>query len=227
MTTLKEIAFDLLLIIRGSNISQSETINIRQIEAWVHQYRERLIQQTYDKRHIVGDEFISEFFVEMEPSDIVENSNISCDMKVLKSTRELPDFINTTSGDTLFFVGNMYGEEYTRIPYSRVQWVSYRKYSENVPFVYIKDKYLFIINKDGVEHLLCRGIVTNPTDLADFINEQTGTNCYNPDTDRYPISNSMLTILKSMILQKELGIIWQQPSDKENDGTNIVTPNVR
>jgi|AntAceMinimDraft_18_1070375.scaffolds.fasta_scaffold20996_3 hypothetical protein len=227
MITLKKIVFDLLLIIRGSNVSQSETINKRQIEDWVHQYREKLIQQIYDKRHTPGDEFISEFFLKMEPSLIVENSNTSCDMEVMKSTRMLPDFVNTVSGDTLFYVGNMYGGEYTRIPYSRVQWLEHKKYAEKSPHVYIKNNYLFTIYADGVEHILCRGIVANPTDLADFVNEQTGTACYDSDTDKYPISGGMLTTLKSLILEKELGIIWQQPSDKENDGENIVSSNTR
>ena len=58
--TLNTIITDLLLVIRGSKISDSETISKRQLEEWIHQYRSLLIKQDIDKGKMPNPDYIQE-----------------------------------------------------------------------------------------------------------------------------------------------------------------------
>ena len=54
--TLATITSDLLNIIRGAHISQSEPISKRQVEGWIHQYRAFLLKQDLDKSKMPNPE---------------------------------------------------------------------------------------------------------------------------------------------------------------------------
>ena len=56
--TLNTITTDLLNIIRGAQVTQSEPISKRQLEAWVHQYRALLIKQEMDKGKMPNPDYI-------------------------------------------------------------------------------------------------------------------------------------------------------------------------
>ena len=58
--SLDKIVYDLLLIIRGSNVSQSEPISTRQLEEWAHQYRAVLLRRDLDKNRMPNPDYIQE-----------------------------------------------------------------------------------------------------------------------------------------------------------------------
>ena len=56
--TIDTIVSDLLNIIRGAQVTQSEPISKRQLEAWIHQYRALLIKQDMDKGKMPNPDYI-------------------------------------------------------------------------------------------------------------------------------------------------------------------------
>ena len=58
--SLWSIVYDVLNIIRGSEVTQSESISDRQIENWIHQYRALLIKQDLDKGKMVNPDYVQE-----------------------------------------------------------------------------------------------------------------------------------------------------------------------
>ena len=62
MITINHISQDLLNIVRGSNIAQSEPISKRQIMDWINYYRALLMRRDEQKNKIVVDESIGAIF---------------------------------------------------------------------------------------------------------------------------------------------------------------------
>ena len=58
--TLGGLVNDLLLTVRGSKVSRSESISKRQIEEWIHQYRGTLLKRDLDKGKTPNPDYIQE-----------------------------------------------------------------------------------------------------------------------------------------------------------------------
>jgi hypothetical protein len=71
-----------------------------------------------------------------------------------------------------------------------------------------------------------RGLFEIPMEVYNLINPAADPQTYETINGKYPIPINMVPALKEMILQKELGIIAQAPSDNKNDGANTMTSNV-
>ena len=68
--TLRTITTDILNIIRGSNISDSEAISKRQVEDWIHQYRTILLLRHYHEEAYCLD---CEDDCYVEEKELIEN----------------------------------------------------------------------------------------------------------------------------------------------------------
>jgi len=212
---------DLIRIIRGSIETQSETISDRQIEYWVHQYRALLLKQDIDKSKVPNPDYIQEIKgLHLTQIDITEISGIPIGKYILKSDLQLPKTIDCNFKSGFTYIGTAAGREIQYIPQSRANWQQYKTYTNNEPTVYLKNRYLYVINGDILEYIDVRGIFEIPTEVSQFVNPITGTPIYDVNTDKYPIPTSILPILKEMILKKELGIMTNSVSDVSNDSAN-------
>jgi len=203
LTTLNSITEDLLRIIRGSQVATSEPISKRQLENWVHQYRAEIIKRELDKKRYISHEYVQEMTV-----PVAEES-----AGLYKSTIALPDVVFRNYEDGFTYIGTS-DMEYQYVNPMRAGWQSHRKYSSAGPWVYLKEDHLYT-NKDAV--VTVRAIFENPIEAITDGDTET----------KYPIPANMLPTLKKMILNGELGIEDNSPSDDKNDSRHEVTSNAR
>jgi len=225
--SLNTIITDLLNIIRGAKISQSETISRRQIEDWINQYRALLIKQDIDKGKMPNPDYIQEL-----PSLILEvvdkslESDLQSEMNYMRTVLELPNTIDFNFKPGFTYVGTIDGREIQMVPEGRSYWQQFKRFTKSTPLAFLRNKRMYIHTVTPLKYITVRGIFEIPMEASRFINTSLSTQTYDTINDRYPIPINMVPVLKEMILQKELGIIYQAPSDNKNDGVNKVSPNV-
>ena len=245
-TTLNTITEDLLKIVRGSKVSESETISKRQIEDWVHQYRAVLLKQSIDKNHYPNPDFIQELaFLELEQVRVEgtgtgasltfpytfdfplqSGERLEGDQYLLRTRLDLPKTVNFNHKSGFTWIGTVDGTEFQYIPQYRHIWQKYKKYANSETLVFLKDNKLYFTNDDpDIDYITIRGIFENPMEVGRFVNPNTDLPYSDIDTP-YPIPNHMLDPLKKMILKTELGIIAESPSDSKNDSEQGVSENV-
>jgi hypothetical protein len=224
--TLGTIVMDLLNIVRSSNISRSELISPRQIEMWVHQYRAILIKQDLDKGKMPNPDYIQELpALELEVVDRSKGADLASGNYLLRTKLVVPKTIDLNFKSGFMYVGTIDDHEIQFIPESRARWQQYKKYTYKDNVAYLKNGYIYLIYHSPIEFITVRGIFEVPTEVGNFTNAHADFTYANWNTP-YPISEHMIPVLKSMILQKELGIMVQSMSDTSNDAINTQESNV-
>lgn len=217
-TTLATIVEDLLLIIRGSNISRSEPISKRQLEDWVHQYRALLIKQDIDKGRNVNPDYIQTIPVISIEKEDTAGGKVSIDTgnDVYRTTQQLPKTLDFHFKSGIISVSTLNDEDLQLVPSTRRNWQQYKTWTNKDTLVYLKDQYLYLINPKGILYLKVRGIFENPMEAAMFTNSDTIPTSVDASTP-YPIPVNMVPVLKQMILERELKILINMPTDNINN----------
>lgn len=210
--TLRTITEDLLKIIRGSKISESEVISRRQLEDWIHQYRALLISRDLEKGYDPNPDYIQSTGALALVVDGTE--------KVIDT--ELPRVIDMNRKSGFSYVGDANGCEIQMIPEHRKCWQQYKRYTPTETLWYLgsNDGKLHFINADDITEVVISGIFENPGDIDRLAGGSFDLN------SRYPIPNNLVPTLKEMILQKELNVEAQAPSDNKNDSNLEVAEKV-
>jgi hypothetical protein len=226
--TLYEIGYDILKMARGSNISRSETISLRQVFFWINGYRAKLIKQQIDKGNI-DDAWIQEMScLELSVRDRGEcpsTMTLTSGCAVLRTVLEIPQTIKGKNMDGLLFVGSIDGKPYQIITPQRYSFITSKPYSGRDTYAYRKGNYIYIMNNLPLKYVSLHGIFSDPTQLSTYINNCSSTVCYNVRTEDYPVNMEMLDTIRMMIMEREMKMTIALPSDKDNDSQNIVTPN--
>lgn len=222
--TLRTIVNDLLKIIRGSNIASSETISLRQIEDWVHQYRSLLLKRDLDKGKKPNPDYIQEInHLRLEPveavgDNIIDSRNES-GMYSYRTILEIPRTIDLNFTSGFMYIGTPIGEEIQLIPEGRMRWQEYKKYTSKDRVCYLKNGHLYIVNDFPLEFITVRAVFEVPSEVGRFVNPITDQPYFSLDS-KYPIPINMLPDLKAMILQKELKVEASMPTDITNNDLN-------
>ena len=219
--TLNTIVNDLLKIIRGSDVADSEAISKRQLENWVHEYRAKLLKQDLDKGKRPNPDYIQSInYVSVTPVDAggdnLASSVPETEEYLLKSNLQIPNTLDLNFKSGFMHIGDAYGNEIQFIPEGRARWQKYKKYTELEGMCFLKDRYLYIVNAKPLHYITIRGVFEIPTEVVRFVNPNTDQPYFNLDT-KYPIPIDMVPVLKQMILSQELKIESSSPSDTTND----------
>ncbi len=217
--SLDKIVQDLLLIIRGSSVSQSEPISKRQLEDWVHQYRAMLLKRDLDKNRMPNPDYIQELpNIELEPVEASEESAIGSDCFIFKSTQQLPKTLDLSKKSGITYVGTILGIQLQMVSYNRFRWQKYRKYTKKDKLVFLRNQYMYVANNELLKYINVRGVFEQPLEVTDINDVDYREN--------YPIPMDKVPVLKELILKKELGMEAQTPSDSKNDSDHGVKPQV-
>ena len=209
--SLDKLVQDLLLIIRGANISQSEPISKRQIEDWIHQYRALLLKRDIDKGYSINPDYIQEL-PNMELSSILgsEDCVVSSDCYIFRTVLQLPKTIDTKKyNGGITYIGTVLGNQIQLIGYNRFQVNKYKKYTGSDKMAFIRNQYVYISNNELLKYINIRGIFENPLEVGAITDIDYRVN--------YPIPMDKIPVLKEMILKMELGIESKAYSDDKNN----------
>jgi hypothetical protein len=225
--TLNTIVTDLLNIIRGAKVSQSETISRRQIEDWIHQYRALLIKQDIDKGKSPNPDYIQELpSLRLEVVDRTAESLLKSETYIMRTVLELPTTLDLNFKSGFTHIGTLDGMDIQLVPESRNYWQQFKRFTNKSSLAFLRNKRLYISNVSPLAYITVRGIFEQPMEAANFVNTYSLADSTATLDSRYPIPVNMVPVLKDMILQKELGITAQAPSDNTNDSVNDMSPNV-
>lgn len=218
ITSLNSITTDLLLIVRGSNISNSEKISKRQLETWVHQYRALLLRQNISNGDNINPDYIQTIpSIELVQIDSAGNiTNIESGTNIYRTSTKIPNTVNLRGSTGITYIGTLNKKRIQLVPSNRVEFQLYKKYTPSETIAYLEDGYIWIINTKGIRYITIRGIGQNPVEWALYNNSTMTAQAFTTDSP-YPIPADMIPVLKQMILEKELGIIISTPSDTKND----------
>lgn len=214
-----------MLVIRGSKVTQSETITRRQIEEWVNEYRAVLIKRDMDKGKMPNPDYIQEIpALMLEVVDRTEGADLASNTYFMRSKLTVPKTLDLNFKSGLMYVGTIDGKEIQFVPEGRAKWQQYKRFTYGDPLAFLRNSKLHINNVTPMESVTIRGIFEVPTEAGNFINTNSDVTTLGY-RDAYPIPANMVPTLKEMILSKELGIMSQAPSDNKNDGSNKVSLN--
>ena len=215
---LDKIVQDLLLIIRGSSISQSEPISKRQLEDWVHQYRAFLLKRDLDQKKMINPDYIQELSdLKLEMVESSEDNSISSNEYISKTTNKLPKTLDLNYKSGIVYVGTILGDQIQLVPYNRFKLQKYRKYTNKDKVAFLRNQYLYVYNNELLDYINLRGVFENPLEITDFNNRDYRSN--------YPLPMDKINTVKQLILSKELGIEVKAFSDDKNDSAHSVSPN--
>jgi len=233
--TLDTIVNDILSIVRGSIVSQSEPISKRQIEDWINQYRSILLKRDLDKGKYPNPDFIQEIpFVELEEVPVEGDTLASgysgytfTGSNVLRTKLSIPKPIDFNFKNGFTFIGKPDGTELQIVPEHRARWQQYKKYTSSEQLVYHKNDHLYVTNAglSDLSHLYIRGIFEIPSEVGRFVNPATDIAYFN-ESSKYPVPANLVPAIKEFILSKELQIETSAPSDTKNDDAHGVAQNV-
>lgn len=207
-TTLRTIIYDLLNIIRGSEVIDDEPISEKQIENWINQYRALFIKRDLDKDKPANPDYIQNI------DDISLTFDSSMDK--YRTNVDIPNTINLNNKSGLLFIGDTYGNRIGLVPESRVNWQEHKRFTQDAPLAFLRNKRIYIHNQKVLETVSIRGIFEIPSEAA-VANGDT----FDYDSV-YPLPIDMLPALKREILKGELGIEWKAPSDDTNDANHEI-----
>ena len=220
--TLNTIITDLLSVIRGANVTRSEPISKRQIEAWVHQYRALLIKQDMDKGKMPNPDYIQEIpALKLEVVDRTDGTILESEAYLLRTVLAVPKTIDLNFKPGFMYIGTLDGVEIQFTPESRVTWQKYKKYTKNYNLAFLRNERLHMYNVEPIQYLTVRGIFEVPTEVSNFVNSNSDVTTADLDTP-YPIPINIIPTLKEMILKNELGITAVSPTDNSNDSKHNV-----
>lgn len=221
MVTIFHIVDDLMNIIRGSNISQSEPISKYQVIDMVNYYRALYAKRELDKKSTN----ISQSFIQNIPSLELTEHNYSAtndvytDYYTMSTVADIPELVNSKSGNAVTYVGTIDGREIQLVSKQRSKYQKYIKYAQNEPLVYLESNKVRVVNDTLFKYITLDGVFDNPLDVMVLNNEDS-------TTTEYPVPASLIPQIKSDVL-RELGVMAQAPTDDANDSDHNVTPETR
>ena len=224
--TLSTITTDLLNIIRGAQLTQSEPISRRQIEAWIHQYRAKLLKQDLDKGKLVNSDYIQTLqALELEEVDEAQGTTETTDYKTFRSKLQLPNTLDLNFKAGFTYIGTITGQEIQFGSEAKARWQEWKKYTANDRIAYLKDGYLYVTNDKDIRYITVRGVFEIPSEVSHLDNPRESVTDITENSP-YPIPINIIPTLKQMIIKGELRIEAMAPSDVTNDSASKLDPNV-
>ena len=216
--TLYQIIYNIRNLVKDSK-SDDLKLSDRQYEFIVNYLREKLIVQQLQKGRSISSNIKQDLgVIELEKVDRSEDEIIS-KRYVLKSKVQIPQTIELDQKDLLTYVGGT--DKQSPIAFKTKSYASRvknLKYSSKEMVAYLTDGYLYIsgCSNPNLKYINVEGVFLSPRDVYNFKRED-GSPCYNPSTDRYPISGRMIDMINDLIKSKEFNLLYQIPEDLTND----------
>jgi len=230
MALLKEIVYDIKNIIRGGVQSDDDIISDRQIEFQVHSLRAQFIRQDINKRRSISDNIKQLIYcLEVEPVS-GSTCGLSDDVKIVRSKKKIPSSVETAHQNLVTAIGptGILSANFHMIPYNRAPWAGNNRYTQRMTFAFLLDGFVYILGPESelLENIKVEGVWQDPTKIGEYTKSDDSL-CYDVETDEYPLSTSMLDLIKQAMLAQNLQPMIQMPTDRSNNANSDVQPNAQ
>jgi hypothetical protein len=227
MATIKEIVYDLKNIIRGGLQSDDEMISDRQIEFQVNSLRAQYIRQDVNKRRSISDnikQVIHCLEVETVPA---YTCGLPDSCIIVRSKEKIPNAIETSHQDLITVIGptGILSTNFHMIPYNRAPWAGNNRYTKRMTFAFLLDSFVYVLGPEAemLEKIKVEGVWQTPRDIEKYTMED-GTSSYDAEIEEYPLSTSMLDLIKQSMITTNLQPLIQMPTDNTNNAKSDVQP---
>lgn len=220
--SLKEIIDDILLLVRNSNISESEDLSRAQIGAWVKHWKNWLWKQRKDainekyKNRQYGniEDLADDEILSIREIDAMQLEECSEGGKNTKRTMDTIDDVFNNSGSSILAIHDQDGEVIQYMDHVRRHYNYYRKYTAaELTGFYKDDKHVYIQGlSDG-------GMLKYITVLYIAENDLDNEDKDDLDEDKIKIPAWMVPYIKENIIKTELAFMLNRPSDDSNNAT--------
>jgi hypothetical protein len=223
MATYNQIAYDILEIVKGNQISDDVDISIPHIMYHINNQRALWIRNEYNKpgrkvdQHLVQDLGC----LELTTVDAAECCSVTTDCVALRTKNKIPAFIELHNGVALTRVGpvNKLKPPFNLTSYAQAPYMSANKYTGNTVNAFVLNDYVYILTNDvsmqTMDYINVQGIVADPEVLVDYHCESSGDPCFSYD-DEYPMNTWMIPYIKEQVLA-QFGLSLQTPKDEGNN----------
>lgn len=225
--SLSEIAYQLSELYRATN-SITDSVDIRLFKSWVQEARAQIIKQRLDDNMRFIDEALIQdlSYVAMSKVDSSVNSNYPSNKYMLLTTRDIPTVINR-KGHLGAWIrvapADRLERNFNIVSHERALVSGNGKFNQSEIYAFPYGKKLGLISKTNIHknirYINIRGVFANPTEAYEFVN---GINSWSDDYE-YPISETIVSDMINMVIDKKFKFILQQIEDKINNGTDDTT----
>lgn len=228
MATIKEIVYDLKNIIRGGLQSDDEMISDRQIEFQVNSLRAQYIRQDVNKRRSISDNIKQMIHcLEVEPVSGT-TCGLSNDIMIVRSKEKIPNAIETSHQDLITAIGptGILSTNFHMIPFNRAPWAGNNRYTKRMTFSFLLDSFVYVVGPEAemLEKIKVEGVWQNPRDIESY-KKDDGSPSYDAEMEEYPLSTSMLDLIKQSMIATNLQPLVQMPTDISNNAKSDLQPN--
>ena len=228
MATIKEIVYDIKNLVRGGIQSDDEIISDRQIEFQVNSLRAQFIRQDLNKRRTVSDNIKQVIHcLEVEPVSGT-TCGLSSDLHIVRSKIKVPNAIETAHSDLITAIGptGILSLNFHVIPYNRAPWAGTNKYTKRMTCAFLLDSFVYVVGPDAalLNKVKVEGVWQNPRDIENYL-DSNGHPSYNAEEHDYPLSTSMLDLIKQQMIAVNLQTFVSSPTDLTNNAKSDIQPN--
>lgn len=229
MVTLNKLTYDLLELIR-SEISDDESLDIRQVEYWIHNQRALWLKNEMNKFRSIDDDIIQDLgCVELEVVDAADCPAHLVGCSLLRTKCKLPDTIDLHHTTAITRVGPLHKVDrpYSFVSYKRAIFSGNNSLNEKTIYAFLLNDYIYLKFNDKnfyakmLTHVNVMGVFEDPTAAATFCDED-GKPCYSPES-KYPVSRSLINYMKAEIIKSDLRFKLNPPGDSSNNADGKIT----
>lgn len=213
--SINQLVSDIFQIYFNSKPSDDNQLSRTEVESWIHQYRALLIRQDLDKGRDINESYMQTIpALELEAVDYGIDADLITGVHRYRTKLRIPKPIDMAYGLPLL-VYTLTGEQIQIMPISRASFQKYRKFTSESPRAMYHNNYIYIEGCSLIEYITVKGVFESPQEMTQYL-DPNGSSCYDPD-GAYPVPVNLIPVIRQMILQKELGIMIQMPSDVTNN----------
>lgn len=227
--TYNELAFDILELLKSSQISDDTDISLEHILYHANIQRALFLRNEFNKPgRTISPQLVQDLgCLKLEEVDAADCCNLPTGCIALRTVEKMPKFLDMHNGPAVKKVGpinKMVGTNWYTTQNKAVLGV-HGKYTSKEIHAFLLNEYMYVIINNpasqNLEYINVRGIIEDPMELQRFKCDD-GTSCFSYD-DQYPVGAWMLAYMKEQILQ-QFGVSLQLPKDNDNNAKDNLSP---
>lgn len=187
---------------------------------WCNQVRSTLISQAIEKRNDILDVWVQTIScLELELVDSSECCDFETECYVLRSVKELPITVETSSRNMIVGVYTIGNEVIDELSTQKARYIKYTKFSSKRRGWYIKNNRLYIVNDVLLDKVTVAGVWDDPSELGNYISCENQA-CWSIDSN-YPATLKMVQSIIDIVVETKVKKLLGFPADSVNDASGL------